>query len=213
MLILARHGNTFERGETPRMVGAHEDPPLTAEGREQAHQLGRALKEAGVRLDCVRAGPLRRTLVHAQIAAADAGYARNVVVDPALRELDFGSWSGLSDEQVAQSFGHAAIYAWRRDGRRPENNDWAPTEAAVRAGLGKLQAEIQGTTLCVTSNGVLRYAMEYDAEAYAERGINGGFRVRTGCICVFRRTLKGLKLVLWNEKPDAAALRALIQGA
>ena len=31
-LILARHGNTFEAGETPVWVGAREDLPLTARG-------------------------------------------------------------------------------------------------------------------------------------------------------------------------------------
>jgi probable phosphoglycerate mutase len=213
MLILARHGNTFEKGDTPRIVGAYEDLPLTAKGREQAHVLGRALKEAGIKLDCVRAGPLSRTRLYAQIASADSGYLGDVLVDPVLRELDFGAWSGLTDEQVATKFGQAAVDAWRRRGRRPDGCGWAPAEDVVRSGLVALAGQLQGTTLCVTSNGVLRYAMELDPAAFAKRGTDGGFRVKTGRICVFRRSSLGLKLLLWDEKPDAASLRALNRAA
>lgn len=202
MLILARHGNTFEKDETPRMVGAREDLPLTAEGREQAQQLGRALKESGVTMDCVRAGPLSRTLAHAQIACHAAGYTADVIVDPALRELDFGAWSGLSDGQIADRFGQAAIDAWRRDGLRPGDCDWSPPESEVVRALRERATTSRGNQLWVTSNGVLRYAMELDGQAFSELRHDGGFRVSTGRICVFRRTPSGLKLLLWNERPD-----------
>jgi broad specificity phosphatase PhoE len=209
ILILARHGNTFEKGEIPRVVGANEDLPLTATGREQAQLLGRALRIAGIKLDCVRAGPLSRTLVHAQIAATLAEYSGDVVVDPALRELDFGAWTGLSDPELKTIFGEAAVNAWRQAGIRPTDCGWAPAESEVRANLAALATGVRGTTLCVTSNGVLRYAMELDPKAFAGRGRDGGFRVNTGRICVLRRKQLGWKLILWNEEPDEASLRTL----
>jgi probable phosphoglycerate mutase len=210
MLILARHGNTFEKGETPRIVGAHEDLPLTAEGKDQARVLGRALKEAGIKLESVRAGPLSRTFLFAGIAAIEAGYSGEIVIDPRLRELDFGLWSGLTDDEVAAKFGQESIDAWRRDGKRPDDCAWTPSEAEVRANLAALAAETKdAATLCVTSNGVLRYAMELDPAAFVARGAKGGFRVKTGRLCAFRQTQDGLKLILWDEKPDSARLRTI----
>ena len=44
-LVIARHGNTFESGETPRRVGARTDLPLTEKGRQQAQAIGHYLKE------------------------------------------------------------------------------------------------------------------------------------------------------------------------
>ena len=43
-LYVVRHGNTFERGEAPRRIGARTDLPLTAAGRAQAEALGRHLR-------------------------------------------------------------------------------------------------------------------------------------------------------------------------
>ena len=43
LLLLARHGNTFNKGDKIVWVGARTDLPLTAKGREQALALGQAL--------------------------------------------------------------------------------------------------------------------------------------------------------------------------
>jgi broad specificity phosphatase PhoE len=40
-IVIVRHGNTFEAGETPRRIGARTDLPLTADGQAQADALGR----------------------------------------------------------------------------------------------------------------------------------------------------------------------------
>ena len=38
-LLIVRHGNTFETGETPRRVGLRTDLPLSSSGRKQANAL------------------------------------------------------------------------------------------------------------------------------------------------------------------------------
>ncbi|MET0547405.1 MAG: histidine phosphatase family protein [Caulobacterales bacterium] len=211
ILLFARHGNTFEANEIPRIVGAYEDMPLTQAGEEQARMLGRALKESGLHLDAILAGPLQRTSRFAEIAAAEAGFQGGVRIDPRLRELDFGGWSGLSDDEVAARFGQSALDDWRKHGRRPQSADWAPAEANVRADLASLAAETaeQAAVLCVTSNGVLRYAMELDPAAFAAHAPNGGFRVKTGRICGFIRKQAGLEIAFWDEKPSAEILARL----
>lgn len=208
MLLFARHGNTFGKGETPRMVGAHEDLPLTEEGREQARRLGLALKQAGVELHEVRAGPLSRTLDFARIAAAAAGLRREVCVDERLRELDYGDWAGLTDAGLVARFGQASVDAWRLRGEAPVAAGWKPDADAVRASLSGLATDSREGTLCVTSNGLLRYVMDLDRQAFAARGADGGFRVQTGRLCAFRRVGETLKLVLWNAAPDAEVFKA-----
>ena len=44
-LIIARHGNTFNPGDTPTRVGKHTDMPLVEKGEAQGRALGRYLKE------------------------------------------------------------------------------------------------------------------------------------------------------------------------
>ena len=43
LLLLARHGNTFEPSDKVVWVGARTDLPLTSMGREQAAALGEGL--------------------------------------------------------------------------------------------------------------------------------------------------------------------------
>lgn len=211
MLIFARHGNTFEANETPRIVGAHEDLPLTKKGEEQARAVGDAIAAAGLKLKTIVSGPLIRTHRFAEIVAERTGFSGAVRIDERLRELDFGAWSGLSDEEVAERFGQEALEDWRKHGRPHAASRWFPSEETVRANLRSLAESLAGEepALCVTSNGVLRYAMELDPQAFALKGKDGGFRVKTGRVCAFRREDGQLRLAFWDAAPDANAFRAL----
>ena len=67
LLLLARHGNTFNKGDKVVWVGARTDLPLTAKGREQARALGQALMPFAPQIKRVISGPLLRTREHAAI--------------------------------------------------------------------------------------------------------------------------------------------------
>ena len=67
LLLLARHGNTFNKGDKVVWVGARTDLPLTVKGREQAQALGEALAPFAPRIKRVVAGPLLRTREQAAI--------------------------------------------------------------------------------------------------------------------------------------------------
>ena len=205
-LIIARHGNTFEAHETPRIVGAHEDLALTQKGEEQAQAVGDAIKESGIVLKTIVSGPLIRTRRFAEIIAERIEFAGGVQIDERLRELDFGAWSGLSDDDVAARFGQAALDDWRKHGRPHAAAHWAPGEDEIRSNLQSLAAELASgePALCVTSNGILRYAMELDPAAFTDQGKDGGFRVKTGRVCAFRRDAGQLRLIFWDLAPDAA---------
>src|SRR5215211_5458467 len=95
---MARHGET-DWNRDQRFQG-HADPPLNELGREQARKLAERL--ASERLDAVYTSPLRRASETGALVAGRLG----LVAEPieGLREVDVGSWSGLTRTEVERQF-------------------------------------------------------------------------------------------------------------
>jgi probable phosphoglycerate mutase len=97
-ILLARHGETDWNREGRFQGWA--DPPLNATGRAQAVDLSVALMAE--ELATVYSSPLRRAYETAEVVAASRGL--EPVTIEALREVDVGSWSGLTREEIEQRF-------------------------------------------------------------------------------------------------------------
>jgi probable phosphoglycerate mutase len=97
-IFLARHGETDWNAEQ-RWQG-HADTALNERGREQARVLARRL--ADVAFEAVYASDLQRARETAEIVAAALGLS--VRLEPALREIDVGSWQGLTNTEVLARF-------------------------------------------------------------------------------------------------------------
>lgn len=97
-ILLARHGETDWNQEN-RFQG-HADPPLNDVGRTQAADLAVALEAK--ELAAVYTSPLRRALETSEIVAKPHGLVPVAVDD--LREVDVGSWSGLTRTEVEARF-------------------------------------------------------------------------------------------------------------
>ena len=93
-LILVRHGETDWNRD--RRWQGHADTPLNERGRTQARALAEEL--AGVDVAAVYASDLARARETAEIIAARVG--RPVTVDPRLREVHIGGWSGLTMAEI-----------------------------------------------------------------------------------------------------------------
>jgi 2,3-bisphosphoglycerate-dependent phosphoglycerate mutase len=89
-LLLVRHGETDWNADG-RLQG-HTDRPLSDFGRRQARQLAEEL--ADEELDAIYASDLARARETAEIAGERLSLP--VVVDPDLREKDWGTWEGLT---------------------------------------------------------------------------------------------------------------------
>ncbi len=204
-LILARHGNTFEAGETPVWVGAREDYPLTSKGEDQSRAIGAALKHAGIVPARVIAGPLKRTREGARLAAAECGFDGAVEINARLKELDYGLWGGRSDAEIAAEWGADAIEAWRERSIVPEGAGWTPSpaEAVANAGavLEDVRAHGRGDMLLISSNGILRYFHTLIAGAGAPPE---DAKVKTGHMGAARLEGGAWRLVFWNQPPDGA---------
>jgi probable phosphoglycerate mutase len=97
-IVLIRHGET-DWNRDNRFQG-HADPPLNDAGRAQARALAADLR--GERFAALYTSPLRRAAETAAILAAELGLES--VPDDALKEVDVGSWSGLTREDVEARF-------------------------------------------------------------------------------------------------------------
>ena len=102
------------------------NPPLSEEGREQAHGLGDRL--AGESLSVLVASDLRRARETAEIAGRRLGIATRL--ESGLRELDVGDWSGLARDEIARR--------WPEDFARFRAGD-----LDVRAGGGETRRELR----------------------------------------------------------------------
>jgi broad specificity phosphatase PhoE len=135
-LLLVRHGQTPWNAAS-RWQG-HGDPGLSALGRAQAAQAAEALRaELGRPWDLVIASDLERARSTAEVLAAVLGLG--VEVDVRLRELDVGSWTGLTRAEI--------------DARDPETlRAFETGEPSIRPGGGESRVEIRVRTRdCVRS--------------------------------------------------------------
>jgi len=95
-VVLLRHGVTAWNAS--RRFQGHEDIPLSADGVEQAKRTAAAL--AGYRPARVVCSDLSRAVATADFVAGAAGVPAEP--DHRLREVDVGSWAGLSLDRVAE---------------------------------------------------------------------------------------------------------------
>ena len=110
MILLARHGETDDNVPPQRMQGWR-DVSLNDRGREQAHELARAVRaEAPVALWTSHLARARET---AEIVGAELGL--ELRVDERLAESRRGSWEGRLVDEIAREEPDAWA-AWRRAG-------------------------------------------------------------------------------------------------
>jgi probable phosphoglycerate mutase len=103
ILYLIRHGRSdFDSGEMSATArGDQWDPPLSDEGRRQAHLLAARLQVMELDPVAVYCSPLRRTRETVAPYADAAGV--DVVFDEDLIEAHIGGWEGLPFEEIVAS--------------------------------------------------------------------------------------------------------------
>ncbi len=151
-ILLARHGET-EWNREQRFQG-RADPPLNATGRAQAERLAASLR--GADLVAVYSSPLARARQTAEIVARGTG--TELRIEPALREIDVGEWTGLTVAEVEARFPdrYASWRAHESHGwERGESYD-ALGERVIPALHAIAEAHGDGTVLVVTHGGPIR---------------------------------------------------------
>jgi broad specificity phosphatase PhoE len=185
-VLLARHAETDWNREQ-RWQGLT-DLPLNERGREQARELAEKLE--AVPLSAVYASDLRRAYETALVVAEPKGL--EVILMPELREVDVGSWTGLTQDEIKKRFPDAYAQMRARIGR-----GWAGGESLAEMGRRVLDAirriarEHPGeVVLVVTHSGPFRtvrahalgldYATDRKAAPWVERGALSAVTVADG---------------------------------
>jgi broad specificity phosphatase PhoE len=153
-ILLARHGETDWNRES-RFQG-HADPPLNELGRQQAAELAEALAEE--EFAAVYSSPLRRALETAETVAAR--HALQAVPVEGLREVDVGSWQGLTRDEVELRYPEQ-FRRWLDYGRGWDDGEsYEEMGERVLAALEELAARHDGERiLAVTHGGPIRAAL------------------------------------------------------
>ena len=143
-LYFARHGQT--QANLAKLFSGKKNTPLTATGREQAHELGQVLaRELGTApaIACV-CSPLQRACTTMEIARESAGLpAKGYTTDARLQEIDLGQWDQLTETQARDLdpayFDRRKTDKWDVPALGGEN--YAQVALRLTAWLGDLKAD------------------------------------------------------------------------
>ena len=196
-LLVARHGNTFDPGDTILRVGKQTDFPLSKSGCEQAKKLGVFLKEKYTMIDHVMVSQLQRTQQTAHLALPDIQCEINSFLD----EIDYGVDDGKPEFQVVERLGETALKAWEENAVPPEG--WKVQPENIIQGWQRLaqqcvndysEQQTNTTILIVTSNGIARFA-----PSIVDEQMVSSHKMKTGAVSAFQFTQdKRWLLDYWN---------------
>ena len=181
-ILIARHGQS-DWNQEKRWQG-HADRPLTERGCEQAEALADRL--AHIELDAVYSSDLQRARDTAAVVAERQGLEVRQL--PELREVDVGSWSGLTRAEAEERFPEG--FARWRDGY-PGWKDGETYEAMTDRVLGavdRIAREHEGGRVLVVSHGgpiraIHAAALGLDVHAYRRlRPVEPNARLSAVCV-------------------------------
>ena len=148
LLYLARHGETDDNARL--VFQGQGGKGLNARGRAQARRLGERMRKA--RVTTIIASDLER----AEETARIVGQACELVhsVDPDLREVDVGLWTGKSHEQIAELYPEEwAAWSAGLDTRRGGGETYAELAQRIERAVVRIAAMDAKDPILVVSHG------------------------------------------------------------
>ncbi len=148
-LFLLRHAEVDERYH--RVFGGRIDMDLSPRGRAQAKALGDYLER--VRFDAIYASPMKR--VRQTLAQFNGTQPQSPIILDELREVDFGSWTGLNWDEVRERF-QTSAFLWLdhlEQGSIAEAEPVAQFQQRIDLALQTVLAERAGQAVAVVCHG------------------------------------------------------------
>ena len=202
-LIIARHGNTFAKGETPTRVGGRTDLPLVDTGRTQAEKIGAYINEHRLIPDVVYASHLKRTIETAEIAIKASGFRNPIFQLDIFNEIDYGPDENKPEDEVIARIGAQAITDWNEKATVPDGWEVDPDEIIKNWHdfADQIRAHDDNeTVLVVTSNGTARFAphITNDFDGFREKY---DLKLSTGAMGILKFDDNRWTVQDWNIKP------------
>ena len=151
-LVLVRHGVTdHTRGKKFSGGMASSNPSLNDEGREQARVTGEWLAPLAGTFDALISSPVRRTHETAEILAELLDL--EIVPEPAIAEMEFGTWDGMSFTEVHEKYPDE-ISSWLGDlESAPHGGEsFRAVEKRVLEGRDRILADFDQQTVLAVSH-------------------------------------------------------------
>jgi broad specificity phosphatase PhoE len=164
-ILLARHGES-DWNRTKRWQG-FADRPLTDLGRRQATELAARLEET--ELDAVYSSDLQRARETAEIVARSKHLDVQTVRD--LREVDVGSWSGLTRAEAEARYPEAFARWLRGDEGWEDGETYEQLGERVVRAVQRIAKERDGQRVLIVAHGgtiraIHAAALGVDVHAY-----------------------------------------------
>lgn len=195
-VYLIRHGET-DWNLAGRWQG-HADVPLNDIGHRQARMVARRLADEGVRFDAIYSSDLARAFQ----TAWEIGAAVKVPVQllPNLREIDLGTWSGLTyDEIKATHPSEIALLEQGQDLPRGGGETLGALRKRVVEAVDAIASHHKGDTLAlVTHGGCIRMLLAH-AESFHGDGFKRFPHIGNTSISVLRVGPEGWKALRIND--------------
>lgn len=202
-IIIARHGNTFTKDQTPLRVGARTDLPLVE--TERGTNIGKYLKMRSLIPVAVFAAPLKRTTETARLAIAALDKDIPLISDARFTEIDYGPDEGKTEEEVIARVGEDALEAWNANAIVPQGWNVSVDEIikAWNTFANDVERDYKGkTVMVVSSNGIIRFAPHLTGN-FQKFSEEFNIKVGTGSVCVLEKEDddKHWTVKEWGVKP------------
>ena len=202
-ILIARHGNTFTKDQTPTRVGRHTDLPLVE--KELSYNLGKYLKACDLLPEAIFAAPLKRTMQTANLALEEMQQDITVQPYPQFLEIDYGPDENKPEIEVELRLGKQAIADWDSKALVPDGwlvdpaqciQTWLDFASMVETNY------YNKTVMVVSSNGIIRFA-PYITQNFDKFIATHNIKVATGSLCIFEKSQqdKNWNCIDWNIKP------------
>jgi len=202
-IIIARHGNTFTKDQTPLRVGARTDLPLVE--TERGINIGKYLKMRAFCPKAVFSAPLQRTMETARLAIATLDKDIPLIKDERFTEIDYGPDEAKTEDEVIARIGQKALDDWNSMAIVP--NGWHVSVEGIIKAWQDFADEVEEkyhnqTVLVVSSNGIIRFA-PYLTGDFDKFAAEFNIKVGTGGVCIMEKddNDKYWKVRAWGVKP------------
>lgn len=202
-IIIARHGNTFTKDQTPLRVGAKTDLPLVE--TERGTNVGKYLKALVLYPSAVFSAPLQRTLETARLAIAALNKDIPLIEDKRFTEIDYGPDEAKTEDEVIARIGQKAMDDWNSSAIVPDG--WKVSVNGIIKAWKEFAEEVERdyhgkNVLVVSSNGIIRFAPHLTGN-FKKFTENFNIKVGTGGVCILEKEDgdKHWKVTSWGVKP------------
>jgi probable phosphoglycerate mutase len=204
LLYFARHGETDDNARL--VFQGQGGKGLNGRGRAQARRLAERMHKA--RVTTILASDLER----AEETARIVGQACEVIhsVDPELREVDVGQWTGKSHEEIKELFPEEwAAWSTGLDVRRGGGETYAELATRIERAVERIAAMDAKDPILIVSHGGSIKAYVSKLLGLANEGVRVLGGVGNAGLTIVERSCSGrMRLHTWNDTAHLDGLLA-----